>query len=309
MRIHLPVPLPVPTPPPPSPPPPSPFPLFPKENRPSPPPWTRPQTPPPGTPVGTRTPLRKLTPVKTTLSQRARILKKINLAWTLESFKFLLEIFNLAWKLQSRLKISILTLGIPHKNRGLVGGSLEIFQSRLKMSFVSISLENFNLVPKSWFFQDLGPLGLVSARRRRRLTKLIRAFSALGVCEFLQAVPGSNTEELPHLGNNHRSAVGGAVAQSRLTQPSFEHAAFGMQVPSLAHHALNLPEQVMKARESYERSPIKMVEWSSSTGGSHTTFPKWESHLQHVWQPQSGELLYDRFPFEFPLKRTSNKLS
>ena len=28
---------------------------------------------------------------------------------------------------QSRLKFSILTFRIPHKNRGLVGGSLEIF--------------------------------------------------------------------------------------------------------------------------------------------------------------------------------------
>ena len=49
--------------PPPSPPP-SPFPLF---SRGKPPPSTRPQTPPPGTPIGTRTPLRKLPPVKTTL--------------------------------------------------------------------------------------------------------------------------------------------------------------------------------------------------------------------------------------------------
>ena len=93
-------------------------------------------------------------------SQRARILKKINLAWTLENFKFSLEIFNLAWKLQSRLKFSISILWIPHKIRGLVGVSLEIFnlawkchsfQSRLKISIPEGDLE---------FFQDLGPLGL-----------------------------------------------------------------------------------------------------------------------------------------------------
>ena len=92
-------------------------------------------------------------------TQRAWILKKINLAWTLENFKFSLEIYNLAWKLQSRLKFSILTLRNPHKNRGLVGGSLEIFnlawkchsfQSRLKISIPEGDLE---------LFQDLGPLG------------------------------------------------------------------------------------------------------------------------------------------------------
>ena len=93
------------------------------------------------------------------LSQRARILKKINLAWTLENFKFSLENFNLAWKLQSRLNFSIPGFRIAHKNRGLVGGSLEIFnlawkchsfQSRLKISIPEGDLE---------IFQDLGPLG------------------------------------------------------------------------------------------------------------------------------------------------------
>ena len=38
-----------------------------------------------------------------------------------------LEKINLAWQLQSRLKFSISTVRNPHKNRGLVGGSLEIF--------------------------------------------------------------------------------------------------------------------------------------------------------------------------------------
>ena len=92
--------------------------------------------------------------------QRARILKKTNLAWTLEKFKLSLEIFDLAWNFQSRLKFSILTLRIPHKNRGLVGGSLEMFnlawkchsfQSRLKISIPEGDLE---------IFQDSGPLGL-----------------------------------------------------------------------------------------------------------------------------------------------------
>ena len=96
---------------------------------------------------------------RTILTQRARILKKINLAWTLENFKFSLEIFNLAWKLQSRLKFSILILRIPHKNKGLVGGLAWNFQSRLKMSFVSISLENFNPGGRSWIFSRFGPSG------------------------------------------------------------------------------------------------------------------------------------------------------
>ena len=49
---------------------PTPFPLFPYFHRENPPPTTpctRPRTPPPGTPIRTRTPLRKLPPVKTTL--------------------------------------------------------------------------------------------------------------------------------------------------------------------------------------------------------------------------------------------------
>ena len=45
----------------------------------------------------------------------------------LENFKLSLAIFNPARKLQSRLNISILTLTTPHKNRGLVGGLLEMF--------------------------------------------------------------------------------------------------------------------------------------------------------------------------------------
>ena len=56
-----------------------------------------------------------------------------------------IEIFNLAWKFQYRLKISISTLRIPHKNRGLVGGSL-----------LNIS--------RSWvFFFQFGPLGFLEA--------------------------------------------------------------------------------------------------------------------------------------------------
>ena len=37
-----------------------------------------------------------------------------------------IEIVNLAWKLQSRLKFTISTFRISHKNGALVGGSLEI---------------------------------------------------------------------------------------------------------------------------------------------------------------------------------------
>ena len=71
VRIHLPVPLPLPTPPLTLP---TPFPLYPlsphfSTGKPT--PTTHlnptPNPPPPGTPVGTRTPLRKLPPVKTTL--------------------------------------------------------------------------------------------------------------------------------------------------------------------------------------------------------------------------------------------------
>ena len=75
-------------------------------------------------------------------TQRARILKRNTLlnAWNFQAF---------AWNCQSRLKTSIsleifnLDLENSHKNRGLVGGSLEIsslawkrhsFQSRLKIS-------------------------------------------------------------------------------------------------------------------------------------------------------------------------------
>ena len=82
---------------------------------------------------------------RTFQTQRARILKKSNLAWTLENFKLLLEISNLAWKLQSRLKFSILTLRIPPTEIGVW------WVARLKFS---ISLENairFNL---AWKFQS-----------------------------------------------------------------------------------------------------------------------------------------------------------
>ena len=77
-------------------------------------------------------------------------------AWKFQAF---------AWNFQSRLKtsisleISISTLKTPHNNRGVVGGSLEIFnlawkchsfQSRLQ---ISMSCSNPD------FFRDLGPLG------------------------------------------------------------------------------------------------------------------------------------------------------
>ena len=118
-------------------------------------------------------------------TQRARILKIINLAWTLENFKFSLEIFNLAWKLQSRLKISILILRIPPpppQKQGFGGWLAWNFQSRLKMSFESVSLENFNPGERSWIFQDLSdghrtrpPLG----KGRRRTSKKLCAFLEL----------------------------------------------------------------------------------------------------------------------------------
>ena len=103
--------------------------------------------------------------LKTT--QRARILKKINLAWTLENFKLSLENFNLAWKLQSwPWKLQSWPWEFSTKTGGLVGGSLEIFnlawkchsfQSCLKISIPEGDLE---------FFQDLGPLGILTTAKR-----------------------------------------------------------------------------------------------------------------------------------------------
>ena len=77
-------------------------------------------------------------------SQRARILKKAISLERLKISSFRLKFSNLAWKVQSRLKFSILTLRIPHKNRGLVGGSLEIL----------ISLENVIRFNLAWKFQS-----------------------------------------------------------------------------------------------------------------------------------------------------------
>ena len=57
-------------------------------------------------------------------------------------FSISLEIFNLD------LKFSISTFRIPTKISALVGGSLEIFESRLKISIPEGDLE---------FFQSLGP--------------------------------------------------------------------------------------------------------------------------------------------------------
>ena len=81
-------------------------------------------------------------------SQTAQISKKtISLnAWKFQAF---------AWNVQSRLKTSI-SLDIfnlnlensPQKKIGVWWVVRLNFPSRLKMSFVSISLENFNLVPK-----------------------------------------------------------------------------------------------------------------------------------------------------------------
>ena len=79
-------------------------------------------------------------PLLIPLSLRAQILKK----------------FNLAWNFQSRLKFSISTFRIPHKNRGLVGGPLENFNLAWKFQ----DLENF---------QDLGPLGFTCHRLKTPL--------------------------------------------------------------------------------------------------------------------------------------------
>ena len=59
------------------------------------------------------------------LSLRAqRLPKRSKLAWNVQS----------RWILQSCLKSSILTLRIPYKNRGLVGGSLGIFNLAWKIN-------------------------------------------------------------------------------------------------------------------------------------------------------------------------------
>ena len=68
-----------------------------------------------------------------------------------------LEIFNLAWKFQSRLKFSILTSRIPHKNRGLVGGSLENFKLAWKfqdLKFFKIWALRVCQLPKIVFLKD-----------------------------------------------------------------------------------------------------------------------------------------------------------
>ena len=64
-----------------------------------------------------------------------------------------LENFNLAWNVQSR------PWEFPTK-KGFGGWLAWNLQSRLKMSFVSISLENFNPRGRSWNSSRFGPSGL-----------------------------------------------------------------------------------------------------------------------------------------------------
>ena len=78
---------------------------------------------------------------------------------TLESFNLGLKISIRDWKFQSRLKISIPTLIIPH-NRSLIFNPAWKFQSRLKFSIWDWSLESFNPGAKSWIFSIFGPSGL-----------------------------------------------------------------------------------------------------------------------------------------------------
>ena len=87
----------------------------------------------------------------TPLSQRALRLKKFNPDWSRKVFnpyvwnvQSRLENFNLDWNFQSRLKLSILTLIIPH-NKG------PCCVARLKFS---ILIENFNLRLVAWKFQS-----------------------------------------------------------------------------------------------------------------------------------------------------------
>ena len=66
------------------------------------------------------------------------------IVWALRAQR--LKKFNLAWNFQSRLKISIPTFRIPHKkNRGLLGGSLEIFNLDWKFQSRRAILNFFNL--------------------------------------------------------------------------------------------------------------------------------------------------------------------
>ena len=97
--------------------------------------------------------------------QRALRLKKFNPNWSREmfnpyawTFQSRIENFNLDWKFQSRLKISIPTLIIPH-NRSLIFNLAWKFQSRLKISIWDWSLESFNPGAKSWIFSIFGPSG------------------------------------------------------------------------------------------------------------------------------------------------------
>ena len=126
------------------------------------------------------------------VSQRARILKKTNLAWTLENFKLSLEIFNLAWKLQSRLKFSILTWEFPTKI-GVWWVARLKFSTRLKTPFVSISLEHFNPGGRSWIFSTFSGKDLLGWSSMCWLSW----FSGPGCC----SCPGFHL----HLGASDRS--------------------------------------------------------------------------------------------------------
>ena len=88
---------------------------------------------------------------------RAQRLKMFNLAWKIHSLS--LKILNLAWNIQS---LPPEFPPPPHKNRGLVGGPLEIF----------------NPGGRSWFFSIFGPFPVlpfldfsVSPRKNSQFTK------------------------------------------------------------------------------------------------------------------------------------------
>ena len=121
-------------------------------------------------------------------------LKKFTPDWSREifnpydwNFQSRLETFNPDWKFQTRLKLSIPTLLIPHKK----GPCCVV---RLKFS---ISIENFDLRLVAWrfqsrsenleFFQSLGPLGILGTLYSDQSTWNLGVFGQIGQAQLMRS--------------------------------------------------------------------------------------------------------------------------
>ena len=190
-----------------------------------------------------------------------------------------IENFNLDWKFQSRLKISIPTLIIPH-NRSLIFNLAWKFQSRLKISIWDWSLESFNPGAKSWIFSIFGPSGSETGRKRFRRAR----FQTPSSVSFFGAhrVPGRELSEF--LLAYHLCAKANSPSFSQ-NSPSCHKTQWGSVSYLLRTSTLEIVFRPFPSHKGLSLENSEKKVWKGVPGASRPGVKKARKKSEKSWKP------------------------